>query len=251
VEALGDGIATGLLGAVSIGDDIGARQRAAEARGAFEDVVTALNARYGGRSLFAGAATEGPALADAETMLTAIAATTASAPDAATAATAIDDWFQAAGGGFETMGYLGATTDAPPAQIAPGQSLTYATRADSGAVRDLLAGLAKIVIGLEAPPAGDPDAASALFEEGARGLTGAIPGIVGERAALGEAEARIAETAAAQAAERTLLETARARLVAADPYDTATEFQAVEQQLQTVYTITARLAGLSLLNALR
>ena len=48
------------------------------------------------------------------------------------------------------------------------------------------------------------------------------------------------------AAEASALQIARNGLVAADPYDTATAIQAVQTQIETLYTLTARLSRLSL-----
>ncbi len=42
------------------------------------------------------------------------------------------------------------------------------------------------------------------------------------------------------------MEIARTELIGADPYDTATEMEAVQGQLETLYTVTARLSRLSL-----
>ena len=55
-----------LLSAVTINDQQGAEIVASSARNAFSEVVSALNSRFGDRSLFAGAATDGPAVADAD-----------------------------------------------------------------------------------------------------------------------------------------------------------------------------------------
>lgn len=44
---------------------------------------------------------------------------------------------------------------------------------------------------------------------------------------------------------------ARVNMISADPTDAATAFQALELQLQTVYTVTSRLSELNFLNYLR
>ena len=71
-----------LLSAVTINDQQGAEIVASSARNAFSEVVSALNSRFGDRSLFAGAATDGPAVADADAILAEIATLIAGAATA-------------------------------------------------------------------------------------------------------------------------------------------------------------------------
>jgi flagellar hook-associated protein 3 FlgL len=44
---------------------------------------------------------------------------------------------------------------------------------------------------------------------------------------------------------------ARSDIVSVDPFEVATELQNLQVQLETIYTITARLSGLSLTKYLR
>ena len=71
------------------------------------------------------------------------------------------------------------------------------------------------------------------------------------RAGIGTLEARVDTALARNGAETVTLEIARSSLVEIDPYDAATELQAFETQLETLYTITARLSRLSLADYLR
>ncbi|WP_171097850.1 transglycosylase SLT domain-containing protein [Ruegeria sp. HKCCD7255] len=69
-------------------------------------------------------------------------------------------------------------------------------------------------------------------------------------AQLGAAEARIEQAATRNAAAMTSIEFARNQLIAADPYETATQLQTVQFQLESHYSVTVRNAGLSLVNFL-
>ena len=53
------------------------------------------------------------------------------------------------------------------------------------------------------------------------------------------------------AAEATALGLAREALIGADPYEAAAALEAAETQLETLYTLTARISRLSLVNFLR
>jgi len=71
------------------------------------------------------------------------------------------------------------------------------------------------------------------------------------RASVGSAEARVEEASARLSARETALEIARNDMSAADPYETASNLQEVQLQLETHYTLTARLSRLSLTEYLR
>ncbi|GIX15488.1 MAG: flagellar hook protein FlgL [Paracoccaceae bacterium] len=249
-DSAGD-LGVAVLGAIAIGDLTSARTHAAGARDAFEQAVGALNTRFGGRSLFAGAAVDGPALADANTILAALTAEVDAAATTADALAAIEAFFDDPAGGFATLGYLGATQDAPGVDLGPEGRVDHAVRADAQAIRDMLRGLATLVIAAEHPIAAEMPAAAAFYQAGGEGLIAARDGIARLRADLGVDQARIEAAATATAAESGALEILRARMVSRDPVEAAAEFQALETQMQAVYTVTARLSGLSLTNFLR
>ncbi len=71
------------------------------------------------------------------------------------------------------------------------------------------------------------------------------------RARVGTAEAAIERAAVRNGAEATQLEIARNRIIAVDPFRAATELQSLEVQLETLFTITARLSRLKLTDFLR
>ena len=52
-------------------------------------------------------------------------------------------------------------------------------------------------------------------------------------------------------AETTSLQIARNGITAVDPYETASRLEATRQQLETLYTLTARISRLSLVDFLR
>lgn len=240
-----------LAAAVARGDIGAAELEGANARGAFGDAVAALNSRFGERSLFAGAATDGPALADADAILSEIAALAAAEPDAAGVIAAVDAYF-ADPAGFGATGYLGSDTDAPEADVGDGRRIGYAIRADRGEIKDTLAALAIGVIGAEGGFAGETRASrlKLLGEAAERGLA-AQDEVIRLRSELGGAEARLEAAGVRADAEIGLLERARSDIRKRDSYKAAVEFQALETQLQTIFSVTARLSSLNLTNFLR
>lgn len=251
VEGAAGAVGAKLLAAVTIGDLTGAQLEANRARDAFEEAVSALNSRFGDRSLFSGAATDSPAIASAAAMLSDIAARAAPSQTADEVIAAVDDYFTDPAG-FAATGYLGSTTDASSAEISPGQYVDYAIRADRDEIVTALKALALGVLGAEGGFAGATTSTrlAVMGEAGQRGLT-ASAGIVTLRGEVGVAEERLETAKIRGSAERTFLQTARNNIVARDPFEAATEFNALEQQLQTIFEVTARLSQLSLTNFLR
>ncbi len=70
------------------------------------------------------------------------------------------------------------------------------------------------------------------------------------RSRIGFTEARIETIAVRNQAEETAVEFSRNQLLAADPFETATELENVQFHLQSLYSVTVRSAQLSLVNFL-
>ncbi|MEM9043672.1 MAG: flagellin [Pseudomonadota bacterium] len=240
-----------LLASVSINDISSADRKAAPARDAFATVVAALNARFGGRTLFAGTATDQAALAPADQILAEIQTLTAAATGPAAAIAVVDAYF-APGGGFETTGYVGSTTDVVGVELAEGARLDYAIRADDPQIRGALRSLALAVVGNEGS-FGAADNASRLtvLEASAEAAIQSTPEVIDLRAALGVAEERLDVAKTRVSGERSFLNQALNAIVQRDPFEAATEFTALERQLQTMFSITARLSQLNLNNFIR
>ena len=68
---------------------------------------------------------------------------------------------------------------------------------------------------------------------------------------LGLSEQRLEEASVRISARRDALDIAWNDATSRDPFDAATEFQAVEQQLERVFAVTARMSRLTLLDFLR
>jgi flagellar hook-associated protein 3 FlgL len=224
---------------------------AADARHALGAVVVSINSRYGRHSIFAGAAVDQQAIGSAEEILNDVSVIVASSVDSASAILAIDDYFYNAGGGFETNIFRGSSQDAPPLHDENGVDVQYGIRADEPEIRNVLRALAIAAVASEAPNfLGTTDQIDLLREAGMSTIA-ATGSVIVLRETLGFAEGRIEGVRARTQAMHNILELERFAIVSADPYETATKFEALNVQLQTIYTITARLSGLSLINYLR
>jgi flagellar hook-associated protein 3 FlgL len=216
----------------------------------FEAAVSRLNLQAAGRSLFAGLATDGPALRPAAEILDALETAVAGATTAGDVQTALDAWFAPAGG-FDTFAFTGSPDPLRPFQVSPAESVDLPVTALAPEIRDTLRGLAMSALLDRGVLAGDVQERAALAGASGEALIAARDGLVNLRAVVGDAEASIERARVRNEAELAAAERARAALVEADPFRAAAELQAVQGQLETLYAITARLSGLSLTNFLR
>jgi len=245
------GFGVELLAATDIASQPQAFTVAGSARGALDRMVSAINAQYAGQALFAGAGVDGAAVIDAETMYNDIAALTAAAPDSTTAIAAIDDYFFNPAGGFMTTGFTGSALNAPGAEVANGEVVNYSLRGDDLAIRSALRNVAMAAIAANGDHAGSPQDSMNMLREAALGAISTNDGLIDMRQGLGFVEKQIDNASARNSAEASTFEINRNAILSADPYEAATRFQALQGQMEAIYTITARLSNLRLQNYLR
>lgn len=221
---------------------------AMQARQGFETIISALNTRFGDRSLFAGKDSADVALLPADDILTALEGALAGVTTAEDAATAVSDWFDSPAG-FEAVAYQGgATLNAVP--VADGESAALDVTATDPALREIMKGLAMGALLDRGLFAGDPDSRRHLAGAAGQQLTTAQTGLTYTVARLGAAQGQIETAATRNEAELSSLDIARAELLGVDAYDASTRLQNAESQLQLLYTLTARLSNLNLVEYL-
>lgn len=226
--------------------------QAAEAAGrsGFDRTVGQLNTRLGDRSLFAGAAVDRSPLASADDMMTSILTAIGGATDTATIAATIDAWFDDPTGGFATMGYQGDTGPAVIQRIGPSEMVTEYGRANDPGLRDVLKAAAYAAVSDALSGTLDKATRAALVRGAGEMTFSATDRLRAVAARIGDVEQRVEEINMRQSAQRTTMAQARNGLVLADPFDTASFLQSVQQQLELHFTATARLSRLSLANYL-
>ncbi len=251
VQNIGRDLSPSLLSSASTQSLTMINSIAVDVREKFGAAVSALNARSADRSLLAGAATDGPALLDAPAMMAQLTLATSAETTAAGIIGVVEDWFDMPGGGFETLGYLGSADPIGPLSLRDGTQVGMTAKADDPAIRDTLKAYALGALIAEGALAGDHVEQVALIEAAGMQMIGADDSLTVLRAGLGAAEARIEDASVRLVAEATALEIARSDLVAADPYDTASELEAVYSKLETLYTVTSHLARLNFTDYMR
>lgn len=259
-EALGrilkptEALAIDLSTAVGLGDLGVARMHASAARRVFADTLATLNTQVAGQSLFAGTATDRPALAASDAILAEVDALVAGAADAAGAIAAVEEYFRAEpapAGAFFSNGYLGAADDLTPVEIGEGVRLDYGLRANAEPLVAVLRAQAMAAAVTPASFGGDVAFQMTVLAEAGRQMIGAKEGMLDLRAAVGLSQNAVERAQAERVSERDTLSLARARIVAVDPLEAASNYQSLEVQLESIFTVTSRLANLRFTNFLR
>jgi flagellar hook-associated protein 3 FlgL len=222
---------------------------AREARQGFETVVSTLNTRLGDRALFAGMETAKAPLVDSDTLFTQMEAALTGALTLGDVETALDTWFSDPLG-FMTQAYQGGTAlaDLP---IGPGQVARIDVTAADPAIRQTLKGFAMAALLDRGLFAGQPQTRVQIMRRAGEVLAEGASGRAEMAGQLGTTEGQIASATTRNTAEASALEIARNGLVSVDPYEAATKLEAAQSQLEALYTVTARLSRLNLVDFLR
>ncbi|SLN13659.1 flagellar hook-associated protein FlgL [Aquimixticola soesokkakensis] len=237
---------TTLLTASQVSQSVTTNATASQARGQFDAIVSAINTRVASRSLFAGVATDANPLADTDTLIADLRVATAAATTASEVVAAVTAWFDDSGGGFETSGYLGSTTPASAFRLSDRERTTLAITAHDQEFRDVLKGFAIAALVDDGVLSGDePERAQLLSLAGQQILTGE-GALANLRSRIGAAEQQIELAKTHNAAEIASYETAIGGMLEIDTFASASALTQVQTQLETIYTITARLSNLNL-----
>ncbi len=224
---------------------------AKSARNDFDAIVSALNGRVADRSIFGGTATDGAALVDSNTMMAQISAAVAGSATIADIVTAVDDYFMAPGGGFETGAYAGSLNDLAPMRLSDTQSADFNVRADSTELREAMRDSALAALALDTGLNLTLNEQKQLMETAGERLLTGQDNLTSVRADVGFNQERVENVMAENSLSRSSMLMTQSDLIGADQTEVAGKLQAVQVQLEMVYTITARLSQLTLANYVR
>ncbi|MGB3279827.1 MAG: flagellin, partial [Pseudorhodobacter sp.] len=205
----------------------------------------------GDSSLFAGVATDRPAVSSPEVILSALEAalTGAGAISAADIETAVTTWFDDPSG-FATVGYLGGTASSA-ISISPEDQVDLGITALDPAIKDTLKSLSLVALVARGTVVPDPETGKELVNRAGAALLQNQSDRIALSGRLGYMQARIDQAQTRNEAENSALQLARNNLLAVDPYEAATRMEAAQNQLETLYSVTARLSRLKLVDFLR
>jgi flagellar hook-associated protein 3 FlgL len=249
VETMASDYAAALLTAASSSQPAQLTAILGDGEQRFQAAVSQYNTRFGDRTLFAGQESRTAALVAPETILAELETLTAGMTDAGAIAAAVGGWFDDPAG-FAAIAYLGGEPLAPLA-VAPGEEAALDITATDPAIRATLNGLALAALLDRGALAGDSVAKATLARRAGEMLMESQTDRAALAARLGADEGLIEEARLRLGAEISALSIARVDTVAIDPYEAATRLELARTQLETIYSITARLSRLSLVDFLR
>lgn len=214
-----------------------------DARDQLGRIMSGLNRSVGGRFLFSGVTTDTPPVMELEDLMTELVNATTGLTTVADIDAALDTFF-GAGGTYETTVYLGSNTGLAPLQIGENDRVSLDVRATDQSFREILQPIALAALAGEL--ALDTNVQVAMLGKAGEDLMGAQQPFTDLRASVGLVEAQIEDSKTRNAAEVTASQMARVELIGIDDYETATQYEAVRSQLDSLYAITARSQRLSL-----
>lgn len=235
--------------ALGLENEVAVQTFADEARALLASAFSKLNGSIGGQSLFAGAATDGRALADVEVMLADLQAIISATSDPAIAMTNISDYFESPAGGFQTNIYLGSDDPEPDREVAQGRRIGLDVTAADPGLRDMLRGLAVAAL-VDDPAIGD-EYAEALLAHSAEKINEGSNEIVRTQGQVGLLQGELLELEASNRSLTFSLQEAMVDLIGEDQATAAAKMRELELQLEASYLTTARMQQLSILNYLR
>ena len=219
-----------------------------ESEATLGSIVSALNTTVAGRSLFSGTDVTTLPFSGADEILAGLTAAVAGATTASDILVAADAYFDTPGGGFESDLYMGGTTDLSAVDLGSGETVALDVRADNTVLRTVVKSVAIGALLEDLSTVLDGAQQQQLTESLAERTLTSQDSVTRLRADLGFAEERIAAALTRTATEIQAADIARGTLLDIDPFKVATDLEAVQIQLEMLYTITARSSRLSLVN---
>lgn len=246
-----NGLGTRASIGVSVENDLNLRLLSEEARGSLQSVMTALSTAQGPRNLLSGAKTDTPPFAGSEVLLADVKNILSNATDLDDANAQLDVYFNDPAGGFATNIYKGSDNNGAGLPIGNGETLSMDIKGNSDFIKSSLRGLAVMANAFEfSETVGDADFKS-LYSSAAAFVSDGDRGYVTQEGNLGLYAETLNKSSERLSSEQTALTNAFNDMFGRDQFEAAAELQALQVQLQASYSITARLADLTLTNYLR
>lgn len=210
-----------------------------------ESMVNAVNSTVAGRALFSGIDSDTVPLVSHEDILADLRTALAGQTTLAGVQGVLDTWFDT-GGGFDTVAYQGSATSLQPFVLGEGETVDLDLRGDDEAFRTMLKFASMAALTADQALGFDSELQAQMMKAAGEGLSFQQERLVQIRADLGYAQTRAQESSARIVSERAGYLIAQSELLAVDPYETATQLEDVQFQLEALYAMTVKLARLSL-----
>ncbi|OED48590.1 flagellar biosynthesis protein FlgL [Rhodobacteraceae bacterium (ex Bugula neritina AB1)] len=227
-------------------DEDNAEQFGSQAKQRMASAINLLNTSVGGRTIFAGTATDTKPLSDSGTLMTAILTEVSGLTTSGDIVQAVKDWFDDPTG-FDTVMYQGSATALQPVTVGEGEQVSLGIQADDPSLKHTLQSYVITALADEPSLGLTEDVKIELVTEASNELSVSEDRLIKVQADVGFIEGRLDAISTRNEASKTSLSIVKNNLVSADPYETYTRLQEAQTQLEGIYTITSRSSQLSLL----
>ncbi|WP_424977077.1 flagellin [Leisingera sp. S232] len=227
-------------------DEDNAEQFGSQAKQRMASAINLLNTSVGGRTIFAGTATDTKPLNDSGTLMTAILTEVSGLTTSGDIVQAVKDWFDDPTG-FDTVMYQGSATALQPVTVGEGEQVSLGIQADDPSLKHTLQSYVITALADEPSLGLAEDVKIELVAEASNELSVSEDRLIKVQADVGFIEGRLDAISTRNEASKTSLSIVKNNLVSADPYETYTRLQEAQTQLEGIYTITSRSSQLSLL----
>ncbi|WP_298258987.1 hypothetical protein [uncultured Litoreibacter sp.] len=235
-----------LTSAASLGQAAVIEAKIFDAPDKLNQVVSYLNTEVSGQYLFSGTASQQRPLVDGDEILDHIRYFAGTASNVSDFTTQVESWFHDSGGGFDTVAYAGGDAIQSDIQISNTQKVSLSAKADDPSFRSMLKSLAIVAIVSEGTMSMSDDEKQALLVQAGEQLITSEGELINMQRDTGRIEAALGEAGVSDSVERGVLEMAKSKIVYADPFETASELEAVQFQIESLYVLTARTSQLRL-----
>jgi flagellar hook-associated protein 3 FlgL len=227
-----------------------ARALAAQAaRMALEETIAALSVSVAGRTVFAGVQSDRAPLVSADALLAALGAELAGLATEAEVTATLDAFFDDPVR-FQAAAYRGGPA-ATGGVIDDGQPAPALPTADDPAIRGQLKSMAMVVLIDNGALSLSAAEENAVQQRAMTGLLESGAALAALQARVGDVQEALDQRLTRLSVARDRLELARQEMVGVDSYKAAMALEQSRVQLESIYTVTARIARLSLTEYLR
>lgn len=216
-----------------------------------EQVVSQLNTRAAGQTLFSGTDIDLVSMASVEDIMTSVKASIGPVATVDDVVQGVKDWMNDPVAGYQAIAYLGSMDDPSPIRLTSNRTISETSKADHEALQAVVENLILATLSSDETFAPSEIIQLDLLQTSSNGLRSADASLIELRASLGFVEAELERQKVKTSAETSTLEQLRANVLGIDEYEVASKLQETELQLEKIYAMTARSARMSLLEYLQ
>ena len=216
-------------------DEYNAEQFGSQAKQRISSAINLMNTSVGGRTIFAGTATDTKPLNNSGTLMGAVLTEVSGLTTANDIIQAVKDWFDDPAG-FDAVMYNGSATPLQPVTVGEGEQVSLGIQATDPSLKHALQSYVITALADEPSLGLSEDVKIDLVIEASSELTESEDRLIKVQADVGFIEGRLDAINTRNEASKTSLSIVKNNLVSADPYETYTRLQEAQTQLEGLYT---------------